>query len=79
MPLDMDMLVVPGMSESLNSFFDNDVDAARCQKCLFVIPIYEIHESVKNLPENKRALLQLLDKNLTRRFHVEVRFPFFYI
>ena len=76
MPLDIDMLVVPEMSESLNSFFDNDLDAARCQKCLFIVPIYEIHESVKNLPENKKALLQLIKKGLARRFHVKVRFQF---
>ena len=67
------MLVVPGMSDSLDSYFNENGAAIACQKCTYVVPAYEIHRSVEYPPEDKQVLLQLIKKRLARRFHVKVR------
>ena len=68
------MLVVPGMSESLNFFFKRNKRYLDCPKCVFVVPVYEIHDDVEYLPKNKESLLQLIENGQARRFHCEVRF-----
>ena len=81
---DIDMIPNPDLDLQLESFFRGR-QPANCSavnmpsesiktknknsKCAFVIPVYEISNDVKQLPETKADLLQLVSQKLSRPFH----------
>ena len=67
------MLVVPGMADSLDSFFKRHEAAATCKKCTYITPVYEIKKEITTMPKSKKELLELKKKGLARPFHIEVR------
>ncbi|XP_042877317.1 beta-1,4-glucuronyltransferase 1-like [Penaeus japonicus] len=70
--VDIDMLASPHMAENLNGFLSTMERTEPCVKCIYVVPVYEIHDSVQRFPENKKELLELERKNLAQVFHVKV-------
>jgi hypothetical protein len=42
---------------------------ARCAKCAFVVPVYEISTKADHLPANKTELLDYIKNNMARQFH----------
>ena len=68
--IDVDMLIVPDMAESLEIFLDGP--HGNCWNCTYIVPVYEIHDDVQFLPKDKETLIELLNKKLARRFHVKV-------
>ncbi|XP_047479970.1 beta-1,4-glucuronyltransferase 1-like [Penaeus chinensis] len=70
--VDIDMLATPRMAENLNGFLKTMETTKPCDKCIYVVPAYEVHESVKKYPDNKKELLELVHKGLAQVFHVKV-------
>ncbi|CAG0890946.1 unnamed protein product [Darwinula stevensoni] len=68
--IDVDMVPMPGLKESLDGFLESQGNEST--KCVYVIPTYEIHDSVTVLPRNKTELLRLVKKKLAQPFHVKV-------
>ncbi|XP_040563464.1 beta-1,4-glucuronyltransferase 1 [Lepeophtheirus salmonis] len=68
---DIDMITTPGFEEKLNYFFASNKTI--CTKdCAFVVPTYEIKDVVKSLPVNKLELIQLVQNQTAREFHLKV-------
>jgi len=63
---DIDMIPNEGMDLMLESFFSKK---PVCEKCAFVVPVYEIHSSATNMPRNKSELQQFVKKGQARQFH----------
>ncbi|XP_042884097.1 beta-1,4-glucuronyltransferase 1-like [Penaeus japonicus] len=70
--VDIDMIATPHMAENLNGFLTTVERTAPCQKCIYVVPAYEVHKSVLKFPENKKELLELARKKLAQVFHAKV-------
>ncbi|XP_064118757.1 beta-1,4-glucuronyltransferase 1-like [Macrobrachium nipponense] len=69
--IDVDMLPVSFMAENLTGFL-NSVAPTPCKKCAYVVPVYELDNSVTYSPSDKMELLHLLLKGHARRFHMKV-------
>jgi N-acetyllactosaminide beta-1,3-N-acetylglucosaminyltransferase len=71
MLIDVDMIPYPTMAADLRSFLFNEINdtANECEKCAFVIPVYEISETVAGLPVNKKQLLGMIKEKKARPFH----------
>ncbi|XP_018026039.1 beta-1,4-glucuronyltransferase 1 [Hyalella azteca] len=67
---DVDMIPCPYMYENLSAFLKFKPD---CEKCAYVIPIYEIQNSPGNLlPSTKKSLMRLVRKKEARIYHSKV-------
>ncbi|XP_076040898.1 beta-1,4-glucuronyltransferase 1-like [Oratosquilla oratoria] len=71
---DADMIATPHLFENLEEFLGGRF-AETCDKCAFVIPVYEISAEVERNPRNKDELLSFLKTGLARPFHVAVYSP----
>ena len=40
-----------------------------CEKCAFVVPVYEVSESASHLLANKTELIRFVHSNLSQEFH----------
>lgn len=69
--IDVDMLTVPFMAENLTGFL-NSVSLTPCRKCSYVVPVYELDNTVTYPPNDKMELLRLLLRRHARRFHMKV-------
>ena len=63
---DVDMIPNPGLDLSLENFL---LKEQNCNKCAFVVPVYEIATKADHLPANKTELLTYVKSNLARQFH----------
>ncbi|XP_068248092.1 beta-1,4-glucuronyltransferase 1-like [Palaemon carinicauda] len=70
---DIDMISIPRMSKQLNEFVARN-STRECDRCAYIIPIYEIATSVKRNPKTKEHLKKLIKSGLAQRFHIKV-FP----
>ncbi|XP_042877312.1 beta-1,4-glucuronyltransferase 1-like isoform X1 [Penaeus japonicus] len=70
--IDIDMLTPPYMAENMTGFLDTTKASATCWKCAYVIPVYELQDSVAYLPNDKMDLLRLILKGQARRYHEKV-------
>ncbi|KAG7170468.1 Beta-1-4-glucuronyltransferase 1-like 3, partial [Homarus americanus] len=70
--VDVDMLTPPYMADNLTGFLSGVRSGEPCWKCAFVVPVYELHNTVTYPPEDKMELLRLVLKGLARRFHLKV-------
>jgi len=68
---DIDMVLPKGMDEELEKFFSTQ-NVRECTKCAFVVPTYEIADSLETTPQNKSQLLDLKRKGLAQAFHVKL-------
>jgi len=70
---DADMIPVPGMAEQLETFLEEPEQEA-CQKCAYVVPVYEIKSTIgrDSMPKTKEELLLLVERYYARRFHQTV-------
>lgn len=70
---DSDMIPIPGMAEQLQDFLGRE-EQADCDKCAYVIPVYEIKSSIgrDSMPANKSELMFLVERYYARRFHQTV-------
>ncbi|XP_063223045.1 beta-1,4-glucuronyltransferase 1-like [Bacillus rossius redtenbacheri] len=68
--VDVDM-VFPSesMSLQLQEFLSRQDN---CSRCAFVLPVYEVSNSVGAMPENKTGLISLVTGKLARPYHVQV-------
>ena len=78
---DIDMIPNKGLDLQLEDFLsglnscteDHTVgegdNCTRCDKCAFVLPVYEISTNATKFPEDKTELLDLLSANMSREFH----------
>ena len=55
-----------GLDLSLENFL---LKEQNCNKCAFVVPVYEIATKADHLPANKTELLTYVKTNLARQFH----------
>ncbi|KAK7076097.1 hypothetical protein SK128_000109 [Halocaridina rubra] len=69
--IDVDMLTTPFMAENLTGFL-NGVSLTPCKKCAYVVPVYEVDNTVTYPPNDKMELLRLLLRGHARRFHMKV-------
>lgn len=67
--VDIDMVPSPLLYERLNLFLQMN---AKCKKCAFIIPVYEINSSEKILPVTKLSLLQLVSEHRAQQYHIQV-------
>jgi len=67
---DIDMIPNEGLDLSLDEFLTSE--GKSCEKCAFVIPVYEISNNVTHLPKDKTELLSYVNANLSRQFHVVI-------
>ncbi len=63
---DVDMIPNAGLDLSLENFL---MSKDNCDKCAFVIPVYEISTKATHLPENKTELVDYVKANNARQFH----------
>lgn len=70
--IDIDMLTPPYMADNLTGFLDTTKDPVPCWKCAYVVPVYELHDTVTYLPNDKMDLLRLILKGKARRYHTKV-------
>ena len=78
---DIDMIPNAGLDLQLDAFLervencDENYDAYEtedcdmCDKCAFVVPVYEIADNVTRFPANKTELITYLRANKAREFH----------
>ena len=78
---DIDMVPNAGLDLQLDSFLervencDENYDAYEtedcdmCDKCAFVVPVYEIAANVTRFPANKTELIDYIRANKAREFH----------
>ncbi|KAG0715402.1 Beta-1,4-glucuronyltransferase 1 [Chionoecetes opilio] len=67
--VDVDMLTPPHMYTRLRGFL---YGRAVCGRCAWVVPVYEVHSEVSELPAEKMDLLMLVVTGKARRFHIEI-------
>ena len=67
---DIDMIPNQGLDLSLDEFLT--IEGKNCDKCAFVIPVYEISNDVTHLPKDKTELLNYVNANLSRQFHMVI-------
>jgi hypothetical protein len=65
---DVDMIPSPGLNSELEKFLSEEAQD-KCDKCAYVVPVYEINSNVSSLPENKTELVELVELKLARQFH----------
>jgi len=63
---DIDMVLPRGMDQQLEDFMQTQDS---CDKCAFVVPTYEISDSVKETPQSKTELLAMVKEKQARPFH----------
>jgi len=70
---DADMIPSAHMAEKLEEFLARE-EVLECDKCAYVIPVYEIKSAISrdSMPANKTELLFLLERYFARRFHQTV-------
>ena len=68
---DIDMIPTPGMDLELEKFLSS-AKVERCTKCVFIVPNYEIHSNVTEMPKTKDELVKLNRTGLARPFHEKV-------
>ncbi|CAG0920323.1 unnamed protein product, partial [Notodromas monacha] len=66
--VDVDMIPRPGLAEDLRSFLRKK-ETQSCEKCAYVLPVYEIAETAGKLPENKADLVKMITAKRARPFH----------
>ena len=66
--LDVDIIPSPGIVGPLAKF----VSGQTCQKCAFVIPTYELDDKWPQVPEDKTALLKLVQIGKAQPYHQKV-------
>ena len=47
-----------------------NTNCSTCDKCAFVVPVYEISKNVTKFPEDKTALQEMISVNISREFHI---------
>ncbi|XP_068230454.1 beta-1,4-glucuronyltransferase 1-like [Palaemon carinicauda] len=75
MTTDIDMITPPSMSENMTKFFNNNEESKSCTKCVFVVPVYEVHDTANFRPKDKQELIGLINNGLARRYHIKVWSP----
>eukprot|EP00088_Acartia_fossae_P029166 TRINITY_DN29996_c0_g1_i9.p1 TRINITY_DN29996_c0_g1~~TRINITY_DN29996_c0_g1_i9.p1 ORF type:complete len:523 (-),score=67.62 TRINITY_DN29996_c0_g1_i9:482-2050(-) len=65
---DIDMVLSPGMDQRLENLMNSE-EVQRCDKCAFVIPTFEIADSVKVFPTSKTQLVEMIANKTARPFH----------
>ena len=66
--LDVDIIPSPGIVGPLAKF----VSSQTCQKCAFVIPTYEMDDKWPQFPEDKAALLKLVQIGKAQPYHQKI-------
>lgn len=59
------------LSNDLNVFL-TETQNTPCEKCAYVIPVYEISNNITVMPLNKQELLELINRKQARPFHSSV-------
>jgi len=67
---DIDMIPNEGLDLSLDEFLTSE--GKSCEKCAFVIPVYEISNNVTHLPKDKTELMNYVKANQSRQFHMVI-------
>ncbi len=75
---DIDMIPNQGLDLSLDEFLTSE-EGKRCDKCAYVIPVYEISNDVTHLPKDKTELLNYVSANQSRQFHMVLFFSSLFI
>jgi len=65
---DIDMVLPAGMDDRLEAVMSTQ-EVSDCEKCAYVIPTYEISDSLKTFPTSKVELLELVKNKTARAFH----------
>ena len=63
---DVDMIPSPGPDLALETFLAQEQE---CQKCAYVIPVYEISADADHLPSDKTELVSFIKNKIARQFH----------
>ena len=71
------MIPSPDLNSDLEKFLSEEAQE-KCEKCAFVVPVYEISANASKLPENKTELIELVDQELAREFHLVNLTGYFY-
>ena len=66
---DIDMIPIPNLDLELEQFLGT-VEVQSCSNCAYVVPTYEIHENVTDMPKDKDELVELFHDGLARSFHI---------
>lgn len=61
------MTKVENCDENYDAYETEDCDM--CDKCAFVVPVYEIATNVTRFPANKTELISYVHSNMSREFH----------
>ncbi|XP_076063781.1 beta-1,4-glucuronyltransferase 1-like isoform X2 [Oratosquilla oratoria] len=69
--IDVDMLPAPDMAHRLDTFLATRAVQV-CHRCTYVIPVYEIHDTVTEMPGTKDDLLRMRARDLAQPFHIQV-------
>ena len=62
------MIPSPDLNLGLEKFLSEEAQE-KCEKCAYVVPVYEISGNASKLPENKTELLDMIDQERARVFH----------
>ena len=63
------MIPSSDLNSGLEKFLAGE-EQEKCKKCAYVVPVYEISRNMSRLPETKKELLEMVDHNQARQFHV---------
>ena len=65
---DIDMIPNQGLDLSLDKFLTSE--KGDCDKCAFVIPVFEISVNATHFPQDKTELVNYVKSGLARQFHM---------
>jgi hypothetical protein len=69
---DIDMIPNHGLDHSLDEFLSSK--RSDCEKCAFVIPVFEISSNATHFPADKTELINYVESGLARQFHMVMLF-----